>query len=166
MKNVLLFLLCFLIFTSVYSQKCEVSKDPFTNETVVSYDFHKKTVYYELKQGAATLEILFAYSGGLKSIIPQGSEIMFKTDKGDIVKQVTLLDSYPKTTVTTQAVYSNYSLKIALSKEDLQKLAASKLDVIRYPDPKGGQTDYDVKGMGKITANQIYKGATCLLGNL
>jgi hypothetical protein len=167
MKQFILFLTCFFSLNSIYSQDCEVKKDPFSNEEVVSYDFKKKVVCYESKQGTITLEMLFVYSGDLKIIVPQGSELSFKLENGDIIQQSTIIDASPKTDITSNAViYTNYTYKIMLTKAEIEKLAGSKVILIRYPDAKGGVMDYEIKGFGKFFSKQLLKGASCIKEHL
>jgi hypothetical protein len=173
MKKIYFFLLSLLLlsFTTVYSQKCKVGADPFTGEKVVSFDFSSRVIYYEYKAGITHLEMVFNYNGVLKVIVPKGTELLFKLENGEILKLVTIADAPPKTARANQSQYystsftSDYSYVMEVSKEDVGKLAASKVVLIRYPDTQGGTLDYSPKGLGKKLADVLFKGANCLKEN-
>jgi len=62
-------------------------------------------------------------------------------------------------------MYSDYSYLMELTKEEVFKIATSKVILVRYPDTQGGTLDYTPKGLGKIITNALFKGANCLKEN-
>mgnify|MGYP000978742328 CR=1 FL=1 len=62
--------------------------------------------------------------------------------------------------------FTNYTLKINLSREDIERLASSPVTFIRYPNPEGGSLDLEIKGLAKSTGKHILVGATCVLEHL
>ncbi len=171
MKKIsLLLLILFTIdCTQVSAQKCKVAKDPITNETIASFDFKGRMVYYEHKQGKSTLEMRFTYGGQLNVIMEKGTELIFKLENGDILKLLTVSDATPKAQVVASqysaGVITYYSYVMAISKEDMAKLAGSKTILIRFPNGKGGQDDFIPKGRSKKIAGAIQKGAQCMMPN-
>ena len=165
MKKAFLLLAGIFSFQFLLAQDCEVRKDPFTNEEVIGYHWGK-SLKYEMKSGETTLEIEFTYSGNLKVTIPEGSEILFKMENGAIIKKATIAESFPKSYVSGQAVYTNYPMKVLLNEEDIIALAGSKVEVIRYPDGKGGSNDWDIKGLGKLFSRNMKNGADCIRQHL
>lgn len=49
-KNIFTIIFIITFSTQAFSQKCENSIDPFTNEQVISFDFNQKSVYFEIKE--------------------------------------------------------------------------------------------------------------------
>jgi hypothetical protein len=171
MKKISFLLLCLLAlsFNNGFSQKCKVGADPITNEKVASFDFSSRTVFYEYKSGVIHLEMKFTYSGSYKVIVPKETEMIFKLENGEIIKLATISDAPPKTraTATQYSAYINtdYSYLVELTKDQVTKLATSKVILIRYPDTQGGSLDYTPKGLGKIYTNVLFKGANCIREN-
>lgn len=167
--SILVLLLSILI--SGYSQKCEVENDQITGEKVCKFINQQKTLRFEYK-GGPTVDFYttFIYAGEQNTVIPAGSEVIFKLVNGTIVKLQSIADAKPQTRVsntqTTVTVTSLYTFAFKLTQEELQSLASAKIDMIRYPSVDGGQIDYDVKGLGKIFANKITNGAECILSNV
>ena len=173
MKKLFVFLivLCLMSFTTVNAQKCKVGKDPFTGEKTVSSDFSHRTIYFEYKGDKIHMELKFTYKGQLHTDIPTGTEILFKLENDEILKFAIVEDAPPKTKVGhDNAGYSyvttDYSFVMLVSKDELNKMASSKVVLIRYPDAQGGTLDYTPKGLGKILTNAIYKCANCIKDNL
>jgi len=165
----LLFALLLMNFTTLNAQKCKVGKDPITNESVVTFDYGSRAVYFEYKGSTIHLEMRFNYNGVYKVIVPKGTELIFKLENGEIIKLPTITDTPPKTDAATSSssmyIYTNYCYQMELTKEQVTKLADSKVILLRYPDGQGGTLDYTPKGLGKILTNAINKGANCIKEN-
>lgn len=159
MKKLILATLLAVCVGNFSFAQCKETSDPFTNEKMNTYKWKKKVVYYECKSKKTTLEMMFMYAGALNAIISQGAELTFKTANGDVVKCQTISDAAPKVAVAGSVIYTNFSFIMAVSKEDLEKLSASKVVLVRYPDGKGGITDLKLK---KGAANAVMQGATCV----
>jgi hypothetical protein len=162
MKHAFIFLMSFMVISSLFSQKCEEKKDPFTGDKLVSYDYRSRTIYYELKQGSIFFEMTFGYPGDYKITVAKGSELSFKFENGDMLKLSSVADSYPKTNVSGTTIYTNYTYRMELSKNDLLKLAESKVSLIRYPDANGSMMDWELKGLYKIYTKYMMNGAACI----
>lgn len=162
---IILFTIC---FNSGFSQKCEVTKDPITNETITSFNFKNRMVYYEHQKGVSSLEMLFTYGGELNVTIPKGTELLFKLESGEILKLVTANDAIPKSQVVASqysaSVITYYSYLMQINKETMAKLAGSPVVLIRFPNGKGGQDDFIPKGRAKKISSAIVKGAQCMMG--
>jgi len=171
MKKITIFLAALLLmgFSNAFSQKCKVGTDPITNEHSVSFDYANRTVFYEYKGALVNLELKFDYNGVLKVIVPQGTEIIFKLENGEIMKLVTASDAPPKTDASSSmystTIYTNYYYPIQLSKDQVKQLATSKVVLIRYPDTQGGTRDFEPKGLTKKLADVLQKGALCIQEN-
>jgi len=166
MKHAFIFLMSFMVMSSLFSQKCEEKKDPFSGDRVVTYDYGTRTIYYELKQSTIFFEIKFAYSGDYKVSVPKGSEVSFKFENGEVIKLSTVAETYPKSNVTGSTIYTNYVYRMELTKSEMLKLAESKVSVIRYPDANGGMMDWELKGLNKLYAKYIMAGANCMKEHL
>lgn len=157
--------------SNVFSQKCKVGKDPFTNEKTVSSDYSHRMIYFESKGDIIQMELKFTYKGSLSTFVPAGTELLFKLENDDILKLAIKEDAPPKKKVNTDmagynTITSDYSYVMVLTKDELTKLATSKVVLIRYPDAQGGTLDYTPKGLGKILSNEIFKCANCIKENL
>ena len=153
-----------------YSQKCDVKNDPITGEKTCKFMNKQQTLRFEYKGGdIADFYTTFSYSGEQNTVIPKGSEIIFKFNDGKILKLYSVIDATPQTKVysssTTVTVITNYTYAFKMTREEIAMMASSKIDLVRYPAIEGGHMDYDVKGLGKIYANKITNGAECILSN-
>jgi hypothetical protein len=166
MKHAFVFLMSFMVISSLYSQKCEEKNDPFSGDKLVTYDYKARTVYYELKQGSIFFEMTFTYDGGYKITVAKGSEVSFKFENGEVLKLSSVADSYPKIVGSGSYVYTNYTYRMELSKSDMLKLAESKVSVIRYPDANGNMMDRELKGPYTIYTKHILAGAQCIKEHL
>ncbi len=92
--------------------------------------------------------------------------MMVKTDGGDVLSFKTTKDAAPVSSVTGYTIISQYGYIFSPTKEELQKIAGSKLTNMRYPDGKGGQTDLEFKGGAKKWGKAMVEGAQCLLEKL
>jgi hypothetical protein len=164
MKELILTLLFILSLKPMYSQDCEVKKDPITNDTIIS--FTKKNVHYECKQKTTSLEILFTYKGKYSNIISKDSQISLKLENNTIISKTIIADVVPEDLKINNLNFTNYTLKINLSKEDIERLASSPVTFIRYPNPEGGSLDLEIKGLAKSNGKHILLGATCVLEHL
>lgn len=170
MKKIQIALFFTLLSSFVFSQKCEIKSDPFTKERIVSFDFKKRSIYYELKNDVIKLEFIFNYSGELNVAVPKGTELLFKLENGETVKLLTVSQSHPKTRLianqASASVLTNYTYVFNVNKEELSKLAISKVILVRYPDTKGDFLDFEIKVRGRKYATALYEGAQCIQSNL
>lgn len=100
------------------------------------------------------------------SIIRKESQISFKLENNTIIAKTIFADAVPVDFEIGNINFTHYTLKINLSKEDIEKLAGSTVTLIRYPDPEGGSLDFEIKGLAKSTGKHILLGATCVLEHL
>ena len=102
-------------------------------------------------------------------IVPKGTEIILKLENGEILKLATAYDASPKTDASSSmysaTIYTNYFYPIELTKDEVNKLATSKVVLIRYPDTQGGTRDFEPKGFTKKLADVLQKGAQCIREN-
>ena len=173
------FTFIFLIFLSIksYSQKCKTEQDPFTNEKITSFDFHNKTVYFEIKNDTITFDITFNYWGEREHEFKENTEILLKLDNGSKIDLKTVKKSKPKIesvtsssgffpgfgggmTTSSSENFTAYSFVFLLTEGELKKLADSEIDIIRIPDTDEGEfIDLKAKGRTKKKVKAIKKGA-------
>ena len=165
MKKSLLAIIILTLSLSGFSQ-CKVEKDAFTNEKVVSYNYHNKVIYFDYRADSILFEIMFDYDGAIKVLIPAGTELMFKLENGEIIKLLTIIDSAPMSKVESNSIRTKYSYRMILTRDEIKKMANSYVTLIRYPDTKGGFTDAKLTGLAKKFAKAIYKGAKCIYENI
>lgn len=156
-----------LIFAvSAASGQCKVEADAFTGKKTVHFSFRNETLVFSLVDEKPSIQIKFNYSGEYNSIEKAGSEMMVKTDGGEVMTFKTIKDAPPVTTVNGYSILSQYTYLFAPTKEDLEKIAGSKLTNMRYPDGKGGHADLEFKGGAKKWGKAMVEGAQCLLENM
>ncbi|MES2679686.1 MAG: hypothetical protein V4635_07370 [Bacteroidota bacterium] len=151
---------------TLFSQKCEVAKDPFTSERTVVSNYGDKIVYFENKAGKLKMEMVFTYAGGIDVTMAKGAEVLYKLENEQTVKLVSVNESLPKRIITQASTQltTNYSYVFDITVDDLKKFAASKVVFIRFPDTKGGTSDFEGKN-GKGLVKAIMKGAECMVEN-
>lgn len=159
----LLLLAMVFSFSTSYAQKCEVSKDPFTNDIVASFDFRNKMLFFEHKNGTTKFGFRIAYGGELNVVMPKGTKISFKLENGETISLTTIDDVAPISQVSSYGVATAYTYIMELNKEEVSKLANIKVTHIRYPDAKGGFIDYE---SNRKWTRVIMEGAECMLENL
>ncbi|RXQ87176.1 hypothetical protein EO244_16675 [Ancylomarina salipaludis] len=167
MKTIIISLIVLALSSiSAYSQKCEISKDPFTNEQIVTFNFNKRTILYELKNDTVRFEMKFRYKGEKNVLMAKGASLLYKLENEKSIKLKSVNDSYPNSYVYANQVGTAYSLVFNVPREDLEEIANSIITVMRFPDTNGGYVDLVSKGSGKRTFKIIKKGAQCMLDNL
>jgi hypothetical protein len=161
----LVLLLCFNIVA--IAQKCKESVDPITNEKKIEFEFVSIAgLYfkYEITNGKAILNKEFTYTGALNVNAPAGLEVFFKLENGDVLKLKSTKESAPKMYASAYGVTTGYHFALALSKEDLNKLAASPVTLIRIPKiSEEGFYDLNEKHVVvKKNKKPLQKGAACI----
>lgn len=101
--------------------------------------------------------------------VPKGSEVLLKLENGEVIELKTINDS--KSTVASMTmsesdnlVYSTYFLKMEVTPEHLQKMAAYKVTDLRYPDLHGGSRSLSDKELRNKWQRLIMDGSKCMLG--
>lgn len=161
--------LCLLLSTSfIYGQKCEIKADPITGEQTIQFKNKYQTLRFENKGTELTdFYTTFSYRGEQNVTVLKGSEVVFKLKNGKIITLTSIADATPQTRLISETtIVSNYTYAFKITKEQINDLASDKIDFIRYPSMDGGTVDLDVKGLGKIYASKITKGAQCMSENL
>jgi hypothetical protein len=155
-------------YIHIIAQKCEVSKDPFSNEKTASFNWKGETILFELKNKILKFQIILNYDGELNVIVPKGTELLFKLANGETVKVITTVDAAPRTQVVQieNRVQTQYAYISELTKETINSLSSSKVTFLRFPDTKGGSTDFDIGKNAKKLTEAIFKGAACIKENL
>lgn len=69
-----------LTFNSLFSQKCRVEDDPFSDERVVSFNYKNKTVFLESKNNEVRLDIEFYYWGEKSYVFEKGASLFLKLE--------------------------------------------------------------------------------------
>jgi hypothetical protein len=152
----------FLYFTTFsFSQKYQVTKDPITDEKIITATFRDRFVYMENKGEQTKLSVVKGYMGELNIEAPIGSEFIIKLDNGEIINLATTSVSSPNSYANQGVVYTNYTFETTLNKEVLSKLAAHTPTLIRLPDMKSGDRDMIEKKYFKT----INEGAKYILEN-
>ena len=182
-KNILPLLFFILLSYNNYSQKCEIQKDPFTDEEIVSFNFNAKTVYFELKNEKIFLEMVFHYWGERDHEFNEGTEVLLKLEDGNKMDLKTINTSKPKIeqvksstfvpgfgggmTTSHSENFTAYSFTFSLTQNELNNLAESRIEVIRIPDTDEGKyVDLKAKRKTKKKIKAVNKGAICLSENL
>jgi len=117
--------------------------------------------------------VKISFGGQITSVIPEGSEVLFKLDDEGILKIKTNSDIKPQSQVYASqysaGVITYYSFTFDLDKESLTKLSAAKKILIRGPSPlKEGET-FDINPNnrgGKKCSKEIINGSKCMLESM
>jgi len=185
-KNIFTFIFIITFSIQAFSQKCENTIDPFTNEQVISFDFNQKSVYFEIKEEKIVFEVIFSYWGERDYEFMEGTELLFKLENGTKLELKTIRKSSPKIenvtsssasvlfprfgaggTSSTTENFTSYSFTFTLTPEEIIKLAESQIEIIRIPETDNeGYVDLEAKGKTKRKVKAINKGAICLSENL
>lgn len=176
------FIIILLTFCALnsYSQKCKASNDPFTNEVIVSFDYNRKTVFYELKNDVIRFEVIFNYSGDRNYIFGKNLDFYFKLENGKSIVLKSVNESHPTVEQFNSTIYSPmqggvvssksftaYSFTFNLTKKEVLDFSNSKITIIRVPETGGeGFIDIKAKGRTKNKTKAIKKGATCVLEHI
>lgn len=171
MKIVITLLVLFSFTTiNVNAQKCQVKEDPFTNERVVSFNWKNGIVFYEFKSDEFKFGIRCNYNGEKNVILEKGQKAFFKLDSGETMELLTCVDATPETQISASqysaSVYTSYTFIFCLTKDQLDKLATSKMLAFRYPDTNGEYLDIILKGKKNKYARAVLEGGQCILSNL
>ena len=168
----------FAFLTNVNSQKCEESKDPFTNEKKVSFKFKERLVFFELKNKEIRFEFEFNFSGERDHTFEKGTSIFFKFENGEILEIKSNRNCQPTIENTGKITaapggfsfpdknFTSYFLSFNPSTKELELLANKDIVYIRTPHVNGGFKDMEAKGWVKKKAKAIKRGAQCMLSNL
>ena len=159
--NIFSLLLILSSSTFSFSQKYQVTKDPITDEKIITATFRDRWVYMENKGEQTKLSVVKGYMGELNIEAPIGSEFIIKLDNGEIINLTTTSVSSPNSYANQGVVYTNYTFETTLNKEALSKLAAHSPTLIRLPDMKSGDRDMIEKKYFKT----INEGAKYILAN-
>lgn len=183
-KNILLLLSFIVLSNHIYSQKCEIQNDPFSNEEIVSFDYEEKTVYFELKNDKVYFEIRFHYWGERDYTFKEGTEVLLKLEDGNKMALQTIREAQPKIEKITSSTgylmgfgggmttsrsenFTAYSYTFLLTPSELDKLAESRIEVVRIPDTDEGKyVDLEAKKRTKRKLKAVNKGAICLRESL
>lgn len=149
------------------AQKCEVKADPITGEKVIQFINKHKTLRYENKGTELTdMYMTFSYPREQNVSVSKGSNIIIKLKNDKIITLETITDANPQSRLVGEQIVTFYTYAFKLSKEQIDNLASDKISLIRYPSLDGGTLDWQVKGLGKIYASKVTKGAECISESL
>jgi hypothetical protein len=170
-KKTLSLLILSLIYLSSYAQKCEVKADPITGVKSIQFINKQNTLRFENKETNLTdFYVTFSYTGEQNITMAKGSQVIFKLKNDKIITFESVKETVPQTRVSTSSssvyVSTFYTFAFQLTKDEINTLASDKIVLMRYPSIDGGQLDYVVKGLGKVFASKITKGAACMSENL
>ena len=159
----ILFSLILILSSSTFSfsQKYQVTKDPITDEKIITATFRDRWVYMENKGEQTKLSVVKGYMGELNIEAPIGSDFIIKLGNGEIINLATTSVSSPNSYANQGVVYTNYTFETNLNKELLSKLATHAPTLIRLPDMKSGDRDMIEKKYFKT----INEGAKYILAN-
>lgn len=179
MKYKYWFIITLFIFSyNANSQKCKVSKDPFTNEKTVEFKFKERLVFFELKNSAVRFEFEFNFSGERDFVFKKGTSIYFKFQSGNMLEIKSDRDCPPTIENKGKATsapggfsfpdknFTSYFLSFKLSREELEILSNESISYIRTPHVNGGQRDMEAKGWVKKKARAIKDGSECMISHL
>ncbi|WP_396590589.1 hypothetical protein [Allomuricauda sp. R78024] len=168
-----------MTFNSLFSQKCRVEDDPFSDERVVSFNYKNKTVFLESKNNEVRLDIEFYYWGEKSYVFEKGASLFLKLENK---KTLELLSSNEASSTLAQSGniaftpsgiqnsdgrnYSIYMFSFTLNWEQIKKLANSEITHLRIPDIDKRYIDKKAKGRIKKKTVAIKKGAECMISHL
>lgn len=167
-----------ILFSSVNSQKCEESTDPFTNEKTVEFKFKDRLVFFELKDDIVRFEYEFNFSGERDYIFEEGTSIFFKFESGKTLEIKSNRNCHPTIENSGNITgapggftfpdknFTSYFLSFNLTYEQLEILSKENITFIRTPHVNGGHMDKEAKGWVKKKAKAIKKGSECILSSL
>jgi hypothetical protein len=169
MKEHCLMILMFALACSARAQKCEVSTDPITNATRVIF-FDDQNLYdtqYELKAGQVMLTKVITYESAMNVVAPAGSEIVMKLENGEILTLKSAGETAGSVNMMN-GINTAFTFIFPVTREQLSKLAASKVVFMRVPSLAGaGTRDIEKKDWNiKKSHEAMMKGAACMLQNL
>ena len=149
------------------AQKCVDQADPITGERTVEFKNNQETLRYKYEGGEEVeVYMTFIYADEQNTTMPEGSEVAIKLKDDTVVMLKSAREAMPKTKVTANqygaTVTTSYTLEFVIDKATTTTLASDKISFIRYPALDGGTIDLDIKGLGKIYAGKITKGAECI----
>lgn len=162
MKKLGFFILLFFSLIHSYGQ-CKTERDDFTKETITKFEWadwntEKFTVSFHFKNDDGILTLGYLYNGKLETIIPQGTEVLFKLENGEILKFQIKSDAVPKY-FTIPGVVTQYHYSFPITNHDIEKISNGKVDKIRLTDPSKPEGTIDTDFFNK----GLRKGAECLL---
>ena len=119
--NHILFSIVLILSSSTFSfsQKYQVTKDPITDEKIITATFRDRWVYMENKGEQTKLSVVKGYMGELNIEAPIGSEFIIKLDNGEIINLATTSVSSPNSYANQGVVYTNYTFETTINKEVL-----------------------------------------------
>jgi len=158
------FIFSFLFTVNGFSQ-CKAEKDAFSGKMVINYKFND-SFSYSVQDSAIFFSNQFSYLGEFNAVAKAGTKFYFKLTNGEIIEFTSISDSQPVSEISGTYIYSRYTFRTILSRENLEKLTTSEVEVQRFPDLKGGFIDSELKGLKKKFAKKINEGAICIKENL
>ncbi|MBL7903346.1 MAG: hypothetical protein JNK73_15210 [Bacteroidia bacterium] len=170
MKKTLLISAFCLYSISTNAQKCVENLDPVSNKKQVIFDDENKfySTRFELKEGRLLLTKPFYYIGDVSVKVPTGTEFIFKLENGELITLKTITETIGKGSVDQTVVggiITTFNFTFELTKEQVNKFAASPIIFIRRPKvSEGGTEDLDKKDRHvKKSKDSMQKGAACII---
>ena len=157
----------FLFFANSISSfsQCETKEDPFSGKKEVSFDYKNKSIYFSSIDTNILLELKFNYNGELNQYIPEGKDINIKLENDIILNLKTISESSPVSSLVGQLIFSQYTFRMNLTKDELLKLSQSDAIFIRYPDINDSYLDLDLDKSAKKLKKNLRAGAECIAEN-
>jgi hypothetical protein len=148
---------------------CETKQDPFTNDkkTVFYYSTNVDfpTFEYDFKTKKIVYNMYSNFSGQHSNTFPDGYKIQFKFSDDSIIELNAFNELEPVPSANPMSVYTQYTFKFELSKEDILKFANNDIAFFRQPTPlKDEFLSKDSKG--KNYWKILKKGAKCISESL
>lgn len=173
MKSNILFALLLILKLQTGIAQCNTKKDEFTGEAVTKYHknyFANYVVDIETKHHLTTFQFDKLYTGQITSVISKGTHVMLKLENGDIIKLITIMDCAPKPILMDNSVYTSFLFVFEINDMILEKLAISKIVLMRLPNPSTENTTVDIGEKGELFTRHkkllkaILAGAKCMTG--
>ncbi|TXH30842.1 MAG: hypothetical protein E6Q96_01185 [Cyclobacteriaceae bacterium] len=168
------FLLLFTLLIGIdsFSQKCEKTIDPFTNESIASFEWRQRgfrNLYFESSKGLIYFQFRAGEMGNFEYTIPKDSEVLIKLENGEVIKLLTSDDVRSSSSTTStgggNVVFSTYYVKAFVSQKHLEQMAKFRITDLRYPDLNGGVKQYDNKELRNKFEKFLMEGAQCMMNN-
>lgn len=154
-----------LLLSPALAQECITEKDPFTGldrkEFIYSY-FNVQHLKMEVAEGGL---VIMTYRHAQPYVvdvtIPAGSPFLLKLRNDQILELEIMEDATTRTGSSGGRAYSECFFKIAISRVQLEMLAAFPITTMRHPDLDGKVLS--IEKVNSKFVKIIRKGAKCML---
>lgn len=133
------------------AQKCRFSEnktDQITGEKIREMRVQVNNnliLWFCQKNSEYTFMANYGFVGKSEYIIPKGSKGFFKLENGTIIELTSIEKTSPSAFIYNGQVITNYTVKYALPKEELEKMSESGFTYVKINTIDSKSRDYEVK---------------------